>query len=265
MQAPDITCVIPTYNDRVNLGRAVQSVLGQADVQVELILVDDCSNVETRTYIEQLAQSDPRIRTFFLPVNGGQGRARNIGATLAQGRCVTFLDQDDEHAPGWYRAGLDYMAQFPTMGALSGMARVIDLPERLGIDETDPRVYGLTFIFATNVIMFKSVFMASGGFPTEPIWRTKAAGEDGVFRHGLYRHWNMVQCDRLALIHRAKEGGATVYYLDRTEMRDGQIVITRAEEIERSGELDRAQHVFWDRARDAALEIGRSLKPGGDQ
>jgi glycosyltransferase involved in cell wall biosynthesis len=260
MQDPEVTCIIPTYNDRVNLKRAVDSVLQQERVRVEVILVDDCSDSPTREFITTLAATDSRIRTFFLPENGGQAQARNIGATIAKAPFVTFLDQDDEHAPGWYRDALDYISIHPAIGALSGMASVIDIPARLGIDASDVRVYGLTFIFATNIIFRRSIFLASGGFPTAQIWRSPVAGEDGVYRHGLYYNWNMIQCDRLGLIHRAKEGGATVRYLERTEIRDGKIVITQPHELEASGELDAAQHVFLKRAGEIAAEIRRSIK-----
>jgi hypothetical protein len=153
------------------------------------------------------------------------------------------------------------MREHPGMAALSGLARVEDLPPRLGIDASDPRVQGLTYIFMNNVIFLRSVFMATGGFPVGPVWRTKAAGEDGSFRHAVYRDWKMVQCDRLGLIHHAKEGGATVHYLDRTEMRDGRIVITRSDEAEKGGELERAQQEFWIRAVEIAAELRSALRP----
>jgi glycosyltransferase involved in cell wall biosynthesis len=261
MDQPDITCVIPTFNNRVDLSRAVHSALRQAGVRVEVVLVDDCSDAQTRTFITGLAASDPRIRTFFLPSNGGQGQARNIGAAIARGRFLTFLDQDDEHAAGWYRPAIDFMNSYPELGALSGLAEVADIPERLGVDGSDPRVYGLTFIFVANIIFLRSVFLASGGFPTDSIWRSPIAGEDGAYRHGLAYNWNFLQCDRVALIHHAREGGATVRYLDRTELRDGKVVITHVHDIEKSGELNAVQQAFWRRAGEMAGEIRRSLKP----
>jgi len=95
MEAPDITCVIPAFNDRVHLPRAVRSALSQEGVQAEVLIVDDCSDGPTREFIEALAASDARIRSFSLSRNGGQGQARNIGAALARGRFLAFLDQDD--------------------------------------------------------------------------------------------------------------------------------------------------------------------------
>jgi len=123
----------------------------------------------------------------------------------------------------------------------------VDLPARLGIDESDLRVRGLSLVFITNIVFRTSVFRASGGFPTSALWRSRIAGEDGVYRTGLARNWKAVQCDRPAVIHRAREGGATVYFLDRSEVRGDQVVITRLEQMEIDGELATGQNEFWSR------------------
>jgi predicted SAM-dependent methyltransferase len=255
MNEPHISCVIPTYNDRINLPRAVASALGQEGVDVEVILVDDLSDAATRELITSMAATDPRIRSFLLPANGGQGQARNIGAMLARSRFVTFLDQDDEHAPGWYRYALDQLGATPSVGAFAGRAEVIDIPARLGIDATDLRVRGLNEVFITNIVFRRSVFLASGGFPTQGLWRSRVAGEDGVFRRGLAHNWHGAQSTHPALVHRAKEGGATVYFLDRTKVVDGQVVIARPDEIEIDGTLNAAQEDFWRAATLSALEV----------
>lgn len=263
MNEPDITCVIPTFNDRANLPRAVASALNQAGVNVEVILVDDVSDAPTREFISELASTDARISTFFLPCNGGQGRARNIGAALARGRLIAFMDQDDEHAQGWYRYAVEQLKANPGWGALSGHASVIDIPARLGIDENDLRIRGLSLVFITNMVFRKSVFLASGGFPTTEIWRSRIAGEDGAYRQGLAQSWRAMQCTQPALIHRAKEGGATVYFLDRSMVRNNQVVMTQLDEIVRDGRLHAAQREYWSKARDAALEVQSCLNLSG--
>ena len=260
-QRPDVSCVIPTFNDRVNLARAVSSSLRQADVHVEVTLVDDCSDAETRAFIADLAATDPRIRTFYLPENGGQGRARNLGAALARGRYLAFMDQDDEHAPNWYRFAVGILDSSATLGALSGRACVIDIPSRFGIDETDVRIRGLSAVFTTNMLFRRSVFLASGGFPTSPLWRRKIAGEDGVYRQGFCRNWRAGQCDHPALVHRAKEGGATVHFLDRTSVEDNRVVMNEFDLVETDGTLEAARQEFYGRAAEAACEVRNAVMP----
>jgi glycosyltransferase involved in cell wall biosynthesis len=255
VEAPELTCIIPTFNDRTNLKRAVDSALSQQGVRTEVILVDDCSDTSTQDFIRQLARSDERISCFFLPENGGQGRARNIGAVLARARLVAFLDQDDEHETGWYLHALGKFNDAPALGALGGGTRIIDIPARLGIDETDIRIGGLSAVFVTNIVFRRSVFLASGGFPTADVWRSRIAGEDGAFRHAMARNWRGAQSDHPALIHRAKEGGATVFFLDRSKVEDGRVVMTRLEDIEINGVMENAQEDFWRAAMLSAEEV----------
>ncbi|PFH08427.1 glycosyl transferase family 2 [Collimonas sp. PA-H2] len=240
---PDVSCIIPSFNGMERLDAAVQSALNQQGVNVEVVIVDDCSNNETRNFILELARRDERIRPFLLPENGGQSAARNIGAMIARAPFITFLDQDDEHCEGWYEAAVEVFRLQPQLGALSGHARVMDIPARFGIDETDLRIRGLSLVFMTNVVCRRSVFLASSGFPTAAIWRSPIAGEDGVYRTALMRHWNGARCDFPALRHWAKEGGTTVGFLERSKVVDDTVHI-EATELERSGELQAALDVF---------------------
>lgn len=259
MNQPELTCVIPTFNDRVHLRRAVDSALAQRAVDVEVLLVDDCSDTPTRDYIVALGASDSRIRHFFMPYNAGQSQARNIGAMLSSAPFVTFLDQDDEHVEGWYRTALDLLKVNSELGAMGGSAQVVDLPARLGIDAGDLRLQGLSAVFATSIVLRKSVFMATGGFPTGPVWRTPAAGEDAIFRMALIQSWHAAQCAHPALRHHAREGGSTVRFLDRTIVRDGLVVTLQQDDVVSSGELARASDAFLKRAAELASEIRAGL------
>jgi hypothetical protein len=73
-------------------------------------------NVETRNFILEPARHDERIRPFLLPENG---------AMIARAPFVTFLDLDDEHFEGWYKAAvvsyrLLWMYSWPTSHASRG-------------------------------------------------------------------------------------------------------------------------------------------------
>ncbi|AMP15600.1 glycosyltransferase family 2 protein [Collimonas pratensis] len=240
---PDVSCIIPSFNGIERLSAAVQSALTQQGVNVEVVIVDDYSNIETRNFILELARHDERIRPFLLPENGGQSVARNIGAMIARAPFITFLDQDDEHCEGWYEAAVEVFRLQPQLGALSGHARVLDIPARFGIDETDLRIRGLSLVFMTNVVCRRSVFLNSGGFPTAAIWRSPIAGEDGVYRAALMHYWNGATCEFPALKHWAKEGGTTVGFLERSKVVDNKVHI-EANELERSGAIQAATHLF---------------------
>ena len=92
-----VDVVIPTYNRARYLRAAVESVLTQTYEHFELIVVDDGSTDDTRTYLASV--HDRRLRAVHLPYGGNPARARNAGLRFASGRLVAFLDSDDLWAP----------------------------------------------------------------------------------------------------------------------------------------------------------------------
>jgi glycosyltransferase involved in cell wall biosynthesis len=94
---PAVSIILPTYNRATLLPRAVASALGQTHADFELIIVDDGSSDETAAVVAAL--TDPRI--VYLPrPHGGAAAAENAGLTIARGRFIGFLDDDDEWLPG---------------------------------------------------------------------------------------------------------------------------------------------------------------------
>lgn len=84
--------IIPTYN-RLQLAMdAVASVLAQTMPDFEVIVVDDGSTDGTAAALRGL--HGDRIRVV-VQANGGVSRARNVGASLARGQYIAYLDSDD--------------------------------------------------------------------------------------------------------------------------------------------------------------------------
>jgi hypothetical protein len=92
---PVVSVVIPTYNRKELLRRAVESCLQTGEVEV--IVVDDGSSDGTRDWIQSL--DDERVRPIFQE-NQGAPSARNHGRREAEGSYVKFLDDDDWLAEG---------------------------------------------------------------------------------------------------------------------------------------------------------------------
>ena len=93
MNQPKFSIIIPTYNRRTMLQRAVESVLAQRYTNWELVIVDDGSTDDTRDYIVDL--NHDRIN-YNYQENKGRSSARNKGFKIAKGSYVCFLDSDDE-------------------------------------------------------------------------------------------------------------------------------------------------------------------------
>lgn len=92
---PLVTVYIPTFNRVELLKRAVQSVRQQTYQNLEIIIVDDCSNDGTHGYLEEVTKQDSRIRYFIKEKNSGACISRNIAIENAKGEYITGLDDDD--------------------------------------------------------------------------------------------------------------------------------------------------------------------------
>ena len=90
---PLISVILPTYNRRDLLLRAIESVLKQTHADLELIVVDDASTDGTQTAVLDL--KDERIRYVRQPENAGACAARNRGIDMARGEYIAFQDSDD--------------------------------------------------------------------------------------------------------------------------------------------------------------------------
>lgn len=95
--APQVSVIIPTYNREFSLRQSVESVLRQTFADIEVIVVDDCSEDATSDVLSQIC--DSRLRVLTHDRNRGGSAARNTGIRAARGKYVAFQDSDDEWLP----------------------------------------------------------------------------------------------------------------------------------------------------------------------
>ena len=124
--------VIPTFNRRDLVLRAVQSVLEQRDAAVEVIVVDDGSTDDTVAALARRFGDDPRVR-----VVAGNHRhasaARNTGFAAAHGEFISFLDSDDYWLDGTLAAFHSVFARHPELAFVSVDGSTIASGERQAI------------------------------------------------------------------------------------------------------------------------------------
>ncbi len=90
-----ISVIIPTFNRRDTLERALCSIFNQTHPVNEVIVVDDGSADGTDGLI---CKDFPNVR-YFYQENMGVSAARNLGLKKVSGNWVAFLDSDDEWLP----------------------------------------------------------------------------------------------------------------------------------------------------------------------
>ena len=99
MDSPEISLVMPCYQNGATLERTVRSILAQTFADWELIAVDDGSTDDTGARLDALAKEEPRMRVLH-QANGGVSAARNAGMACARGRFIGLVDADDHLLPG---------------------------------------------------------------------------------------------------------------------------------------------------------------------
>jgi teichuronic acid biosynthesis glycosyltransferase TuaG len=116
---PLVSVIMPVHNGESYIDEAIESVLSQHGVALELIVIDDGSTDSTRSIVSAI--DDPRIRLLSLD-RGGVSRARNAGIAAARGEWIAFCDSDDVWLPGRLAR---QMPQFATADLVTANARFL--------------------------------------------------------------------------------------------------------------------------------------------
>ena len=96
-----ISVIIPVYNAEKTLTNAVDSILtqnwdGDFEKDIEIILVNDNSSDGSLDIIKKLSEKHDNISYYSFDDNSGfGGRGRNKGISLAKGRYIVLMDNDD--------------------------------------------------------------------------------------------------------------------------------------------------------------------------
>ena len=93
-----ISIIIPNYNRKEPLLKAIRSCLQQTYNPIEVIVVDDGSNFDIKDYIKTNFRNDydsGLVKIFINEKNFGAAKSRNIGVEKSSGDYISFLDSDD--------------------------------------------------------------------------------------------------------------------------------------------------------------------------
>lgn len=89
-----ISVIVPVYNVRKYLKKAIYSIINQKYRNLEIILVDDGSTDGSGEICDEFKKIDDRIVVYHKE-NGGLSSTRNYGMKKATGDYVIFIDSDD--------------------------------------------------------------------------------------------------------------------------------------------------------------------------
>jgi|GEM_PF-941083 len=177
-EAPRISVVIPLYNKRDTICRAVESVYRQTVKPCDIIVVDDGSTDGGAEMLPHMTDESFRI---IRQQNGGVSCARNAGIQAASGSHVAFLDGDDEWDPDHLHMLADLAIRFPAAGFFATGFRIrlaasrsayssnrgsITSPGILSGEAFYGKISGLSLPFVTSSSMCERKLLGEIGFFT---------------------------------------------------------------------------------------------------
>lgn len=92
---PLVTVIMPAWNSENTVNKAAQSILNQTWRNLELLIVDDASTDSTWDVLQNIANSDVRVKIIRNEVNVGPYVSKNIALMQAKGEWITGHDADD--------------------------------------------------------------------------------------------------------------------------------------------------------------------------
>ena len=163
-----ITTIIPVRNREQLVVRALESVMSQTYPSMEVIVVDDASTDGTPHVVENLAKKFRNLILIRLTENVGAARARNVGAEVAKGDLLAFLDSDDT----WYPKKLEkqineFQANKDIVAIFCGCLVTTNNSSHRTIPPTDMSLMALYHrnpCSCSTLLMPKKAFAQVGGF-----------------------------------------------------------------------------------------------------
>jgi dolichyl-phosphate beta-glucosyltransferase len=95
--APELTVIVPAYNEGQRITPSLASILAYLHAQPytwELLVVDDGSRDDTASVVRKAIEHVPNARLISYQPNRGKGYAVRTGVLAAAGTYVVFLDAD---------------------------------------------------------------------------------------------------------------------------------------------------------------------------
>lgn len=207
-----ISVIIPVYRNAASALTLIQ-LLGEQTLPVncplEIIAVDDGSEDDTSDVLAKAATS--ALRVVSLPRNRGRAVARNIGAELAQGAWLAFIDCDcrptDNHFLSLHIANLS-RGRVASCGPIAGQGtgfwkRYQDEASRRRQKQHER---GLTYAGTTaNLSVLTDAFREAGGF------------DEGYRCYGFEDRDLLIRLAQLGTIGWCRD--AVVQHIDRLTLR----------------------------------------------
>ncbi|MFB6185547.1 MAG: glycosyltransferase family 2 protein, partial [Halobacteriaceae archaeon] len=116
--SPLVSVVIPTYYRNERLRNAIESINYQTYTNIEIIVVDDSGEEFAEHIVTEKSNSNIDLEYIPLQKNKGAHQARKVGVQSANGKYISFLDDDDEFTPDKISKQVNLIRQLDDVGII---------------------------------------------------------------------------------------------------------------------------------------------------
>ena len=225
MSTPRVSVVMTTYNGVRFLGKAIESILYQSYMDLELIVVDDGSTDSSASVIRSFCARDSRVRGIFLKTNLGVAKAANRGLRVTRGEYIARMDSDDLCHRDRLAKQVSYLEKHPEIFVLGCRSVNIDEWDKRKNSAKDKMNFccgrlllarrmaeGEYLVVHASLVVRKFCFEEVGGYR-----ECFPMGEDLDFYTRILERYGAVfenLSERLYYYRRYKESLTNVYSLD---------------------------------------------------
>lgn len=180
-----VSVIIPTYKRSLTLKRAIDSVTNQTYSNIEVLVVDDNDQetIESK-YVKDIIQeynNDKRVRYIGQEHHVNGAVARNVGIKNAQGKYITFLDDDDEWENSKVEKQVQFLEKNPNIGGVSCLYTVMKNEKEIRRCE----------LYDTNDLHKKVIRRDIAVFTSTIMLRKDRLDLSGYFNESLLRHQDL--------------------------------------------------------------------------
>lgn len=172
---PKVSFVVPTHNRIAWLPICLNSLLGQNEPDIEIIVVNDGSTDGTKEFLDRWAPKHPRIKVIHNETSKGAGASRNIGAAAASAPIIGVCDDDDVYIDNrateiirWFETHPDSeLVNFPYV-SIDYFEKILEsFPGQPFDTDGYKKDGGINYFCNPTVAYKKDAVQAMGGYPSE--------------------------------------------------------------------------------------------------
>lgn len=203
---PYISIIIPAYKAEETIVPLLDSAFNSSFRNFEIIVVDDCSPDKTGEVVKKYNRG---VRNHRLRKNSGPAKARNVGAKLAKGKILLFLDSDVQLYKNTLREIARSFQKDLDLRAMTGVWSKVQRTKKFfprfkalrdwsyWIQERGQREY--YYLFSTRIAAIdRELFLRLGGF--DESYRG-ALVEDIEFTYRIARRYAVVFNPKMKVRH----------------------------------------------------------------